>query len=174
MPKLRHFDHLNTARFVTFSCYHRLQLLNAPPVITAFLDTLQLIRETHRIGLLGYVVMPEHVHLVLHPPDSLKLGPLVGALKSKSGGRIVAQSLVMFPEECRIRKNGVTRRVFWQARCYDHNCRSRETVVEKINYCHNNPVVRGLVREPGEWRWSSFNWYAGRDDVPITMDRLEY
>gem|GEM_PF-6924353 len=57
-------------------------------------------------------------------------------------------------------------------RCYDHNCRSSDKVTEKINYCHNNPVTRGLGSEPGQWRWSSYNWYMGQSDVPLEMDEF--
>jgi hypothetical protein len=64
-------------------------------------------------------------------------------------------------------------RVFWQKRCYDHNCRSSDVVKEKIIYCHNNPVKKGMVREPGEYRWSSYNWYQGKSDVPLAMDDYE-
>jgi putative transposase len=44
---------------------------------------------------------------------------------------------------------------FWQKRCYDHNCRTNETVLENIKYCHKNPVTRGLVKDPGDWQWSA-------------------
>jgi putative transposase len=43
-------------------------------------------------------------------------------------------------------------------------------VKEKIEYCHKNPVTRGLVLTPGDWKWSSYNWYEGQSDVPIRMD----
>ena len=69
MPKLRHYDDLNTARFVTFSCYRRLQLLVQSQVIRVFLETVSAIRKEPQFRLLGYVIMPEHVHLVLHPID---------------------------------------------------------------------------------------------------------
>ena len=46
-------------------------------------------------------------------------------------------------------------------------------MLEKFNYCHNNPVVAGLVREPSEWKWSSYNWYQGATDVPIEMDAFD-
>ena len=59
--------------------------------------------------------------------------------------------------------------MFWDKRCYDHNCRSPQTVVEKIRYCHNNPVTRGLVSDPAEWKWSSYNAQLGRPDVPLTV-----
>ena len=173
MPRLRHYDHLNTARFVTFSCYRRHKLLTSPGVIMVFLHTLQSIRARYAIRIFGYVVMLEHIHLVLHPPDSLKLGPVIGELKSQSASRIIAEGLVTLPCNCTIVKDGRRRQAFWQPRCYDHNCRTPETVVEKINYCHNNPVARGLVTEPGEWQWSSYNWYAGVSDAPLAMDELE-
>jgi len=172
MPKLRHYDHLNTARFVTFCCYRRHKFLTSPAVVAVFLEVLESLREEHAIKFLGYVIMPEHVHLILHPPDSLRLGPIVGKLKSRSASRIVSEGLIRFPDDCIVRKNGVVRRAFWQPRCYDHNCRSSDKVTEKINYCHNNPVARGLVSEPGEWRWSSYNWYMGQSDVPLMMDEF--
>jgi putative transposase len=172
MPRLRHYDHLNTARFVTFSCYRRHKLLVNEPVVRVFLEMLQGIRQQYRIEVLGYVVMPEHVHLVLHPPDGLRLGPIIGELKAKSASRILSGKLVQLPGDCTQMKDGRCRRFFWQPRCYDHNCRTPETVIEKINYCHNNPVKRGLVGQPAEWDWSSYNWYTGKRDVPLAMDEV--
>ena len=173
MPRLRHFDHLNTARFITFSCYHRQKLLTKNAAIDIFLTSLEAIRSKYSIKLYGYVIMPEHVHLVLHPPDSVKLGPVIGELKSKSASQIIFGKLLKLPEICRVVKNNKERWIFWQPRCYDHNCRTQETVIEKINYCHKNAVVRGLVADPEHYRWSSYNWYLGKDDVPISMDVLE-
>ena len=173
MPTLRHYDHLGTARFITFGCYRRHKLLSEPPVIVAVLQTLQLIRERHRLRLFGYVIMPEHVHLVLHPPDAVRLGPVIGELKSKSAARIVTERLLALPPDCRVVKDGRERFRFWQPRCYDHNGRTHETVTEKIEYCHKNPVTRGLVAEPGQWPWSSHNWWAGETEVPLLMDEID-
>ena len=172
MSRLRHYDHLYTVRFVTFSCHHRKQLLCDPETITVFLDELDRLRREYQVRLYGYVVMPEHVHLVLLPPDGVRLGPLIGELKSRSAGRIISERIVKLAEDCLITKDGVTRFAFWMSRCYDHNCRSASAVIEKINYCHKNPVLRGLVSRPDQWRWSSFNWYAAATDVPIEMDVL--
>ncbi len=190
MPKLRHYDHLNTARFVTFSCYRRLPLLTSDAVIQTVVDELAAVRTRHQFRLLGYVIMPEHVHLVIHPRPDSKLGLVIAEFKSRSAARIIgaakthlkggapgnlkggAPGLVL-SEECRIVRAGKSRYAFWKARCYDHNCRTPATVVEKINYCHNNPVKRGLVAQPGDWWWSSYGWYYGRADVPITIDEFE-
>lgn len=173
MPLLRHYDHLNTARFVTFSCYRRHKLLTSQPVIEVVLQALQSIRTRYAIKLFGYGIMPDHVHLVLHPPDSLKLGPVIGEMKSHSAGRIISGNLISLPQDCRVIKDGRERQAFWQRRCYDHNCRTPEIVVEKLKYCHDNPVKRGLVSEPGQWQWSSYSWYMGESDLPLLMDDID-
>ena len=163
MTRLRHYDDLGTARFVTFSCYYRLLSLNRPGVKEILVEELDRVRTRHRFRILGYVLMPEHVHLVLFPPEGMKLGLVIREIKSRSAKRYFATAKVAPP--------GATR-VFWQGRCYDHNCRTLETVREKIHYCHNNPVKRGLVSEPSLWRCSSFNWYQGGQDVPLVVDGM--
>ena len=49
---------------------------------------------------------------------------------------------------------------FWQERYYDCNIRGESARPEVIRYIHRNPVKRGLVASPGDYRWSSFNHYA--------------
>ena len=164
MTKLRHFDDLGTARFVTFSCYRRLPCLadfRAKEILAQQLDQA---RHKHGFKILGYVFMPDHIHLVLHPPEGMRLGLVIREIKSRSARQFFAESPVG--------PSGVTR-VFWQRRCYDHNCRTPETVREKINYCHNNPVKLGLVSDPSEWMWSSYNWYQGVLDIPLEVDGIE-
>jgi putative transposase len=173
MTQLRHFDHLGTARFVTFSCYHRFRLLTSSDLIETFIAEIEEIRHKYCLKLYGYVVMPEHVHLVLWPPDSVKLGRVIGQLKSLSARRMLPLLRTQRGgslDRLRVDRDGEHRLAFWQARCYDHNCRTSETVKEKIEYCHKNPMVRGLVAEPGDWPWSSYKWYAGCEDVPLSMD----
>jgi len=160
MPKLRHYDNLGTARFVTFCCYRTEKYLSDERAIELVVKHMDQARQKHRFKLLGYVIMPEHVHLVLLPKEDMKLGPLIGEIKS-----LVAREYFALASA-----DDSRRHVFWQKRCYDHNCRTPESVKEKIVYCHNNPVRRGLVAEPGEYRWSSHNWYIGGEDVPLLMD----
>jgi putative transposase len=160
IPELRHYDDLGTARFVTFSCYRRGKYLLHPEARALLIKHLQQARLKHRFKLLAYVIMPEHVHLVLLPPEGMKLGLVIREIKSKMAREYFAS-----------RTNPVAgTRVFWHKRCYDHNCRTPETVREKIEYCHRNPVTRGLTRDPSDYEWSSYNWHLGRRDVPLAMD----
>ena len=162
MPKLKHFDNLGTVRFVTFGCFRQGRDLSDPRARELLIKHIDEARKKHGFKLLGYVIMPEHVHMVLLPPDGVKLGLVIREIKSKMAREYFALTMSEVQGT----------RAFWQKRCYDHNCRSSETVWEKIEYCHNNPARRGLVQAPGEYKWSSYAWYQGQADVPLAIDAI--
>ena len=127
--------------FITFSCYHRSPHLDTLAARDLFENALETVRRRHRFAVLGYVVMPDHVHLLLSEPARGTLARAIQAVKLSVATRRVE-------------------RPFWQARYYDFNVHSAEKTTEKLRYIHRNPVVRGLVAKPEEWRWSSFCHYA--------------
>jgi len=163
MTKLKHYDDLGTARFITFGCYRQEAYLADRRAKELFIAELNNARSKHQFKILGYVIMPNHVHLVLFPPEGMKMGLVIGEIKSKMAREYFSR------EACA--SDGI--RVFWNKRCYDHNCRTPAAVGDKINYCHNNPVRQGLVTAPGDYKWSSYNWYSGLRDVPLTIDEYE-
>lgn len=171
--KLKHYDHDGRARFITFGTHKRIPVLTNTPFRKVIIESLDEIRRSNNLYLLGYVIMPEHVHLVVEPPKELKLGPVIGELKRISAKRI--HELLHIKNSDLIKRlivvrNGQQRFALWQRRCFDHNCRSESSVWEKIEYCHKNPVTRGLVRHMEDWTWSSYGWYIGKQDVPLRMD----
>jgi len=165
MTKLRHYDNLGTVRFVTFSCHQQRQYLSSNSARQILVDQIDKARNKHGFKLFAYVIMPEHVHLVIYPPEKMKLGIVIREIKSLTARNYFA-GINPLPAD--------SRRIFWKHRCYDHNCRTKETIIEKIKYCHKNPVVRGLVKNPGGWKWSSYNWYQGKRDVPLIIDEMEF
>jgi putative transposase len=164
VTKLQHYDHFGTVRFTTFSTFRREPAFTIDSVRQLFVDHLSAMRERHHFRLLGYVIMPEHVHLVFWPTDDCMVGRMIGELKSRFARDYFARNPVGGQND---------RRVFWQRRCYDHNCRTPHSVWQKVAYCHNNPVKRGLAGLPSDWKWSSYNWYNGVTDVPIAMDVVD-
>ena len=167
MTKLRHYDDEGTARFVTFNTYRDGNYLLEAGVPELFLKQLADARSKHNLKLFGYVIMPNHVHLVLLSPPGTKLGLVIGEVKSKMAREYFAG---IGRPQLAVGNSQKVQRVFWQKRCYDHNCRSTAVVKEKIEYCHSNPVRGGLVGSPGDYTWSSYNWYMGKNDVPLDMD----
>jgi len=59
---------------------------------------------------------------------------------------------------------------FWQTRFYDFNVFTEKKRIEKLRYMHRNPVKRGLVGSPEQWRWSSFRDYAYREKGLVTVN----
>jgi len=98
----------------------------------------------------GYVVMPEHVHLLLNEPKQGMLADAIHWLKLS-----VAKREPWLGDS--------RSSVFWQKRYYDRNVRDEREFTKKLRYLHRNPVTRGLVKQPGDWKWSSFRHYALRE-----------
>jgi putative transposase len=149
---------------VTFSTYKWIRALEDDLLKIIVLDELKALRTAYGIKTFGYVIMPDHIHLVLLPPNGIELGRIIGQLKSRCARRYFASRTDLPKDKTKI---------LWLKRCYDHNCRNLQAVVEKITYCHNNPSQAGLVSEPGRWKWSSFGWYEGRRDGPLEIDAIE-
>jgi putative transposase len=62
--------------------------------------------------------------------------------------------------------------IWWHRKGYDVNIWTTKKRNEKLNYMHNNPVKRGLVKEPGDWPWSSWRFYFLNDASVLAMDRV--
>jgi putative transposase len=87
--------------------------------------------------------MPEHMHLLVSEPEKGQLSIAIQALKQSVARRVALRSA----------------EPFWQARYYDFNVWSNRKRVEKLRYIHRNPVARGLVARPEDWKWSSYRHY---------------
>jgi putative transposase len=167
------FGHLH---FVTFSCYRRLPLLHSTRARNAFVRALGEVRREYDFKLIGYVVMPEHVHLLISEPRRANPSIVLKMLKQRVSRRLRANgrrpapasqgTLAFAPGESALRQ-------FWQRRFYDFNVWSRKKKIEKLNYMHMNPVQRRLVENPMGWPWSSYPFYQGKGNILIAMDPVE-
>jgi putative transposase len=148
MPsRLKRWHTFGHDHFITFSCYHRHPYLNDDHSRTVFLNTLERARQKHSFQVYGYVLMPEHVHLLLNAPPKTKLADIFRALKTETSKQLRGD-----------------RPRFWQYRYYDFNVYTQPKFIEKLQYIHRNPVTRGLVTKPEDWPWSSFDhWVCGTE-----------
>jgi putative transposase len=141
---LRHFQQARCLHFITFSCHARDPLLADPRARDVFEQTLERVRKWYEFYVSGYVVMPEHVHLLISEPERSTLSRVLQMLKQNTGHSLRP------PEGS----------PFWLPRYYDFNVWSEDKRIEKLRYIHRNPVRRGLVKRPEDWIWSSFRHYA--------------
>jgi putative transposase len=142
-PSLRRYQQGGHLHFITFSCYRRQPKLGTSTARARFEESLEQACRFYGLGVLGYVVMPEHVHLLVSEPEKEQLSTAIQALKQSVARRLALRS----PEP------------FCQARYYDLNVWSNRKRVEKLKYIHRDPVARGLVARPEDWRWSSYRHY---------------
>jgi len=151
--KLKREQNSGDLHFITFSCHERRPYLATPKSRDLFLDALESVCQRHNCQILGYVVMPEHVHLLIAEPEAIPLATVLRALKVAVSKRSTQQP-------------------FWLKRYYDFNVYSEKKRIEKLNYMHRNPVVRGLVQQPEDWHWSSFQWYSTNKSRPVQVTGL--
>jgi putative transposase len=140
---LKRFQKAESLHFITFSCFHRLPLLDAPEPRNTVEAVLELTRARHQARVYAYVLMPEHVHLLINEPPSILVAQFLKAVKQITSRKLKGQ-----------------REKFWQERYFDSNIRGEAARSEVIRYIHRNPVKRGLAEKPEDWPWSSFRHYA--------------
>ena len=140
---LKRFQESGQSHFVTFCCYHRRPWFTTNTSRQTFETALERVRGSFGLWVYGYVVMPEHVHLLIGEPQRRTLADALKPLKQGVSRRLIGEA-----------------EHFWQKRYYDFNIRNQRQFAEKLRYIHRNPVKRGLCERPDDWEWSSFRHYA--------------
>jgi len=161
---LKRYQNVGTLHFITFSCYRRQPLLMRHGAVQMFEQALEEARAKYGFFVFGYVVMPEHVHLLVSEPERGTLATAIKAIKQSVGRRQVKLRLTQKdPHNQKTVVWGTQHQGthhFWQTRYYDFNVCTAAKRVEKLKYIHRNPVHRGLVEKPEDWPWSSYRHYA--------------
>jgi putative transposase len=144
MAELARYQQCGCFHFLTFSCFRRQALLTREGAYGVFERELETVRVRYGFVVAGYVLMPEHVHLLVGEPRRSSLSVALQVLKQQTSRKLKQRGEVQF----------------WQRRYYDFNVYNEEKRVEKLRYMHCNPAKRGLVEKPEDWPWSSFRHYA--------------
>ncbi len=180
---LQRHDQAGHSHFWTVSCYRRLSFFWHDAMKRVAVEGLRAIQEKFGICLVAYVVMPEHLHVVLYPHAKgddrpIPISKLWHIFKRHIGfhgkaclrdvwrrdGKLWSEPLNEWAQ------GGQGHQTVMETRGYDFNIDREETLLEKIEYCHKNPVTRGLVDHPKDWPWSSFRFYEEDDRSVLPMD----
>jgi putative transposase len=172
----RRFDGDSSPRELTFSCYKGYPFLARDRVRIWFVEAVRNTRQEWPVDLWAWVIMPEHVHLLVAPREAgVQIGNFAGAIKEAVARKAIKWLEQNAPEwipRITVQEGKKTRRRFWRAGGgYDRNVDNMETLQSMIEYIHLNPVRRGLVARAIDWEWSSARWYAGLSPVHLEMDR---
>lgn len=160
MPRnLKRYYGAGHFHFITCSCYQRHPWLGARRR-DLFLTILEQARQRFRFVVIGYVVMPEHFHLLISEPEKGDPSLVMIVLKQRFARRVLSQLRKQRSGQRRLWESPEEKDHFWQRRFYGFNVWSERKRAEKLCYMHGNPVKHGLVLEPEQWRWSSFRAHA--------------
>ena len=149
------------AHFLTYSCYRRYPLLSKDRSRGWVVEAIQKARDQFDFAIWAYVIMPEHVHLLIRPRQaSYSVERILAALKrpvsSRAKAFLTSVENTHWLERLTVREGKETVFRFWQTGGgHDHNLWNDRPVLGVIDYIHANPVRRGLVAQPTEWVWSS-------------------
>jgi putative transposase len=181
MPFYRRYYHPGQLQFVTSSTYRRTPVFSSQRFCRDFVEVLDGLRHEMQFLLVGWVLMPDHFHLLIKPEPADSTSLILQRLKDRTARRILA-ALRRHPE------NGWCRKMLgrfrlppsvhdeyhcrvWQRRFYPFNVYSERKRLEKLDYMHGNPVQRRLVSSPDQWPWSSWRFYHLEDACVRAMDR---
>ena len=171
-----------TLHFVTTSTYRRARVFDSDRFKRKFITSLADLRAELGFRIIGYVLMPEHCHLLLWPSESANPSQIMQRLEERVA-KFILKNLRQNSEFAWCRRmfdrfrlppsvhHHAHHRV-WQRRFYDFNVWSERKIREKLDYMHNNPVGRRLVEKPGDWPWSSWRFYYLEDSSVLAMDRM--
>jgi len=176
MPKkLKRYYGQGHFHFITCSCYRRLPLLGRARARTVFVRILGEVRAKYNFKIVGYVVMPEHIHLLISEPATGTPSTVMQVLKQRVSRQLrgkrrrgsARQMTLWLAEDA----SGL--RSFWQRRFHDFNVFTAKKKNEKLHYMHMNPVKRGLVKHPKDWPWSSYSFYSRKGMVLLSVNPVE-
>ena len=150
---LHRYQQAETLHFITFSCFHRLPYLAAPAAKNLVQAILEQTRARHQARIYAYVLMPEHVHLLVNEPPHILVAQFLKVLKQTTSRHLKGQQ-----------------DHFWQTRYYDANISGEDERSDVIRYIHRNPVKRNLVANPEDYPWSSFRHYTTGEPGPVEIE----
>ena len=174
---LRRFHIEGHIYYITTVIYNRLPIFTRPTFVIPLLDSLNFYRYKQEFKLLGYVVMPDHIHLVIWPFGNSTVSDIMRDFKEFTAKRIIRQAEVESIEDwskafCYAgEETGRSNNKVWQDSFWDENVYTERFLRQKLNYVHRNPPRAGLVERPADYPYSSYRNYEFGEEWLIEIDR---
>jgi putative transposase len=166
------------AHELTFSCYKRRAFLGKDLTRQFLADAVNRAKIKLGFDVWAYVMMPEHVHLLIWPvKENYSTSVILKAVKQSVSRKAVRWLKATNPTGLRLLATGRADKPyqFWQdGGGYDRNICNAKALRDIFNYIHYNPVKRGLVSRPEDWVWSSARDWAGISAGPIQIDKQSF
>jgi len=151
--------------FLTCTVVGWLPVFTRPEAVQILFDCWHFLRRNRNLELYGYVVLENHLHLIASAPD---LANVMKSFKMFTARAILellerhaAEVLLRQLRALKLRHKTRSEYQVWQEGSHPKQIGNDDTMRQKLEYMHNNPVKRGYVDDPVHWRYSSARNYAG-------------
>jgi putative transposase len=173
----RNFNEPGHAHELTFSCYQRFPFLKSERTCAWLADSIGAARKSLNFDLWAYVFMPEHVHLIVRPRqtvyDKASIRQAIKAPVARLAIEFLKDTDSPWLEKVTRIRAGKCERLFWQSGGgFDRNITEPATLLRMIEYLHRNPVRRDLAKRAREWKWSSAAEFEG-ETSPLKIDPID-
>ena len=155
MPRFRRYHEDGYPYFITTTVLDRRPLFQDARLSSILIDNPQFYRDRMKFALHGYVIMPDHVHLLLTPRHPHTISDVMRNFKSYTSREARRLLGVAGP--------------LWQSRFYDRAVRDEAQFRSALEYIHLNPVRAGLVEADGAYEFSSSRFW-GKGKGPLALD----
>ena len=163
--------------YITIVVYNRQCIFTRPSFIIPLYDSLNFYRYEQEFKLLGYVIMPDHIHLIIWPFGKTNVPDIMRDYKKFTSTRIIRQATVENIKEWinafqqAGQETGRSANKVWQDSYWDVNIYTERFLRQKLNYIHRNPIRSGLVEKPEDYPYSSYRNYVFGEEWLIEVDQ---
>jgi len=177
MARVKIPDILNEYLYLTFSCHKQMNCFFDEYGYEVLINQLELTSKRGFIDIVAYVVMPNHVHLIIKPKLN-SISRILNSIKQPVSRKLLPHIKMKSTElydklEVRVCVKS-THRLWMRGGGYIRIIKSHDEIRNEIKYIHRNPVRKQWVEHPEQWRWSSFRFYLTGDPDPIPIDRPDW
>ncbi len=176
--KYARFNVPGHAHALTFGCFRNRRFLDCSRTRLYVIEALNRARETHSFDVWAFVIMPDHVHLLVWPrQEAYSVSEILKSIKLPVAMKAISFLKANGPEMLRSMETGLRapRYRFWQdGGGYDKNITDCDEMLKLIEYMHDNPVRKSLVETPDAWYWSSARAWLYGDTHPLKIDRESF
>jgi REP element-mobilizing transposase RayT len=162
--------------YITSVIYNRLKIFTQPSFVIPIIDSLNYYRFQYACKIIGFVIMFDHIHLLLYPQEEKSITEFMRDFKRFTSGRITRQAKLENKKEWVeiFEKSGAeTERAeykVWQDSFWEQSIFTESFLQQKLDYIHLNPVRAGIVESALDYPYSSCRNYFNNDNSLIEVD----
>lgn|SRR5574341_764176 len=174
MKKIKHYTELGHAHFITLVVNKRIPVFSNSETAIKAVQAIEFYQKNFGIKILGFVIMPDHLHLIAWPQGAKSPEEFVRDFKKYLAKGIL--DLLTPSEKTKFLLGRPQKRnhrfQIWQKDYYDFNIYNQDILSEKLNYIHYNPVRKGLVENPEDYPYSSCRSYLEKGEILLEVDKF--